>query len=136
MRIDVLGRLGTAAARYGLIGLGCATLNVGIVHVGHSVLHAPYILAAVATCLITIPISYFAHRRISFAQMGPGNGAEFLRFSMQQLSQFALGLLLLIALVEILVLHPTAAMLMVSVLMFAYGFITNASWVFRFARRR
>ena len=128
--------LGSSAARFGLVGMACAALNVAIVWVGHDVLGAPYFVAALATCLITIPLSYAAHRRFSF-QLGRGAGwPEFMRFVMQQLSQFALGLALLVAGVEVLGLRPALAMAAVSVLMFAYGFATNARWVFRVFGRR
>ena len=106
-------------------------LNVAIVYVGHDVLAQPYLWAAAATCLITIPLSYLAHRRFSFRRPGAVEWREFVRFLAQQLSQFGLGLLQLALFVEVFGLPPALAMAAVAVVMLAYGFITNATWVFR-----
>jgi putative flippase GtrA len=125
-----------AAARFGVVGAACAVLNVAIVWVGNDLLGAHYVAATLATCLITIPLAYAAHRRFSFALASPAGWAEFMRFAGQQLSQFVLGLVLLVAGVEVLGLPPVAAMALVSLLMFAYGFFTNARWVFRAFGRR
>jgi len=123
------------AGRYSLVGAACAVLNVAIVWLGHDVLGAPYVLAALATCVITIPLSYAAHRQFSFASSQPA-GPEFLRFVVQQLSQFGLGLVLLVLLVEVAGLPPTPGMAAVTALMVVYGFVTNGRWVFRAFGRR
>ena len=120
----------TTAGRFGLVGAACALLNVAIVHVGHDRLGWPYALAALATCVITIPLSYVAHARFTFAAQQEAAKAKFLRFVAQQLSQFMLGLAALAALVEGLGLPPTIAMVAVTGAMFVYGFVTNATWVF------
>lgn len=120
-----------AAVRFGLVGALCALLNVAIVYVGHDVLSQPYLLAAAATCLITVPLSYLAHRRFSFRRVAAAEWREFARFLAQQLSQFGIGLLLLMLLVEVFGLLPALAMAAVAGIMFVYGFITNATWVFR-----
>jgi putative flippase GtrA len=125
-----------SVVRFGLVGLACAALNVGIVWLGHHRLGAPYLVAALATCLITIPLSYFAHRSFSFAVAGRAGWAEFARFVAQQLSQFALGLALLVLTVEVGGIPPAAAMALVSVAMFVYGYLSNARWVFRVFGRR
>ncbi len=119
------------AGRYGLVGVACALLNVAIVFIGHDLLAWPYLVAAACTCFITIPLSYFAHRRFSFRQATNAGWAEFARFLAQQLSQFALGLLLLAAFVEGLGLPPALAMVAVSLALFVYGFACNRTWVFR-----
>lgn len=124
------------AGRYGVVGAVCAALNVAIVWIGHDLLGAPYLMAALATCVVTIPLSYIAHQRFSFARGEPASAAQFLRFVVQQLSQFALGLVLLVLLVDGLGLPPAPAMAVMSVLMFAYGFATNGRWVFRAFGRR
>ena len=120
-----------AAGRYGIVGVACAVLNVAIVWLGHDLLGAPYVLAALATCVVTIPLSYVAHQRFSFARRAPASAAQFKRFLIQQLSQFGLGLVLLVVLVEGAGLPPALGMAAMSVLMFAYGFATNGRWVFR-----
>jgi len=119
------------AYRFGLVGIACAFLNVTIVYLGHDVFKFPYILAAAATCFITIPLSYLLHRSFSFEQVSAASWCEFARFVTQQLSQFCLGLLLLMGIVECLDLPPVFAMVIVSGLMFLYGFITNSTWVFK-----
>ncbi|MCA3217080.1 MAG: GtrA family protein [Burkholderiales bacterium] len=128
--------LAARAGRYALVGAACAGLNVAIVWVGHDLLGAPYLMAALATCVVTIPLSYLTHRRFSFVVSGPAGGVEFARFVLQQLSQFALGLVLLVLLVETLGLPPAPGMAVVAALMFAYGFLINGRCVFRVFGRR
>lgn len=125
----------SSAGRFGLVGAACAGLNVGIVWLGHHQLGWPYLWAAATTCLVTIPLSYLAHREFSF---GPelraterSASGRFRRFLVQQLTQFALGLLLLVLFVETAGLPPATAMAAVAVLMFVFGYVSNAAWVFR-----
>jgi putative flippase GtrA len=127
--------LARTAGRYGVVSAACVVLNVAIVYVGHDLLHAPYLLAALATVFITIPLSYAAHRQFSFRVAQAAGWGEFARFLAQQLSQFGLGLVLLAGCVELLGLPPALGMVVVSALMFAYGLLTNDRWVFRGARR-
>lgn len=127
----MLGRLGAAALRFGAVGVGCTALNAGIVWAGTEWLRWPYLAAAAVTCLITIPLSFMAHRQLTFQLRGAARWREFGRYLLQQLSQFALGLTLMAALVEGGGLHPALAMVAASGLMFLYGFATNAGWVFR-----
>lgn len=122
-------------SRYGLVGFLCATLNVAIVWVGTEILGLMYGAAVALTCPITIPLSYWLHRRISFDVQAPSSMAEFLRFVAAQLSQFALGFALIALVVELLHWPAWIAMASVSVLMMAYGFLTSSSWVFRIWRK-
>jgi glycosyltransferase involved in cell wall biosynthesis/putative flippase GtrA len=124
-------RIAAMASRYGLVGLFCAALNVAIVWVGTEILGWSYGPAAALTCPITIPLSYWLHRRISFDVQEPSSVAEFLRFVLAQLSQFALGFALMALVVEVLHWPAWIAMAGVSVLMMAYGFLTSSAWVFR-----
>ena len=128
-------RVAAMASRYGLVGLFCAALNVAIVWVGTEILRLSYGPAAALTCPITIPLSYWLHRRISFDVQGPSSVAEFLRFVLAQLSQFALGFALMALVVEFLHWRAWIAMATVSVLMMAYGFLTSSAWVFRVWRK-
>jgi len=129
------GRLVAAVARYGGVGVACALLNVAILWLATERLRQPYPVGAAATCFITIPLSYFLHRWISFGIAAPPRWHEFARFVAAQLSQFALGFALLAAVVEGLGLRPWLAMVLVSGLMFAYGFVASSAWVFRLWRR-
>jgi glycosyltransferase involved in cell wall biosynthesis/putative flippase GtrA len=118
-------------SRYGAVGLACALLNIGIVWVGTERLRLPYPVAAGCTCLITIPLSYLLHRRVSFALPHGAQWREFARFVATQLSQFALGFLLMAAAIESLGWRPWVAMAIVSAAMMAYGFLASSTWVFR-----
>jgi len=130
LSLDVPAVVATAG-RFSVIGALCALLNVAIVYVGHDLLRWPYLNAAAMTSVITIPLSYAAHSRFSFRQRAAAGWAVFGRFLAQQLSQFLLGMLLLAALVQGLDLAPVLGMAAVAAIMWIYGFITNASWVFR-----
>jgi glycosyltransferase involved in cell wall biosynthesis/putative flippase GtrA len=91
-----------------------------------------YVGAAVAACMITVPLSYFFHRHITFQiASGPKEASEFLRFVLSQLVQFGAGLCVLVILVEWARLTPMWGMVLMTVLMFSYGFVVNASWVFK-----
>ena len=117
-------------SRYGLVGALCALLNVAIIAVGTQGLRLPYPVAAGCTCVITIPLSYLLHRRVSFAVAGLASWQEFGRFVAAQLSQFALGFVLMAAIIEGLGWRPWVAMAWVSIALAAYGFITSSAWVF------
>ena len=119
------------ALRYGVVGGFCTVLNIGIVWLGTERAHLAYPIAAISTCFITIPISYLLHRGITFAAIGPRRWAEWWRFVAAQLSQFALGLLLMSVVVETLGWRPWIAMGVVSAIMFVYGFLASSTWVFR-----
>jgi len=122
-------------SRYGLVGLFCALLNLGIVWTGTEILGLAYPLAAALTCPITIPLSYWLHRRISFDVRRPPSLMEFRRFVLAQLSQFALGVAAMALVIETLHWRPWIAMATVSLLMMAYGFAASSAWVFRIWQR-
>ncbi len=123
--------LPSVAWRHALVGSFCAALNVAIVHVGDQVLGWPYLLAAMMTCFITIPLSYLLHRRHSFRVGTQADLAEFLRFIAQQLLQFSAGLLLLAIGVEALGLTPTLAMAGTVVTLWLVSMAVQWRWVFR-----
>jgi putative flippase GtrA len=127
--------LPSVAGRHMLVGAGCALLNIGIVYVGTAVLHWPYLAAAWLTCFITIPTSYFLHRRHSFRLAGRANWGEFGRFLGQQFLQFCAGLALLSAGVEWLGLNPTLAMAAATAVLWLFSFLVQWRWVFRAALR-
>jgi glycosyltransferase involved in cell wall biosynthesis/putative flippase GtrA len=123
-------------SRYGVVGALCALLNVAIIAVVTQGLRLPYPIAAGCTCIITIPLSYLLHRRVSFEVAGLASWREFRRFVAAQLSQFALGFVLMAAIIEGLGWQPWVAMAWVSVALAAYGFITSSAWVFGVWKRR
>lgn len=137
-RLGAMTDVSALALRHALVGAACAALNVAIVHVGDRVLGLPYLLAALMTCLITIPTSYLLHRRHSFRVAGRINLPEFLRFLAQQLLQFGAGLMLLAFGVERLGLAPSVAMALAIVLMWIFSLLVQWRWVFKLpqAKRR
>lgn len=126
-----VGGVSSVALRHAVVGGACAALNVAIVHVGDRVTGLPYLWAALMTCFITIPTSYLLHRRHSFRVEGRMHLAEFLRFLLQQLLQFAAGLVLLAFGVERLGLAPSLAMALSIVLMWAFSLLVQWRWVFK-----
>lgn len=119
------------AGRHMAVGATCALLNVGLVHVGTAVLHWPYLAAAWLTCFITIPLSYFLHRRHSFRLTGGASWSEFGRFLGQQFLQFFAGLVLLSIGVEWLELNPTLSMAAATAVLWLFSFVMQWRWVFR-----
>lgn len=122
-----------------LVGAACAGLNIGLVFVGTALLHWPYLAAAWLTCFITIPTSYFLHRRHSFRLSERASWPEFGRFLGQQFLQFCAGLVLLSIGVEWLGLNPTLAMVAATAVLWLFSFLVQWRWVFRtalHARRR
>ncbi|MEO6280217.1 GtrA family protein [Roseateles sp.] len=117
--------------RHAWVGLLCALLNIGLVHAGTAWLHWPYLAAAWLTCIITIPTSYFLHRRHSFRLQESASWREFGRFVGQQLLQFCAGLALLSAGVEWLGLNPTLAMALATAVLWLFSFVVQWRWVFR-----
>jgi putative flippase GtrA len=128
-------RLPGTAGRHMLVGAGCALLNIGLVHLGTAVLHWPYLAAAWLTCFITIPLSYFLHRRHSFRLAERASWPEFARFVGQQFLQFCAGLALLSVGVEWLGLNPTLAMAAATAVLWLFSFVAQWRWVFRAALR-
>lgn len=124
------GRIAGASIRYGIVGAGCALLNIAIIWLGTERAHFPYPLAAIGTCFVTIPIAFLLHRRVSFHKQGGAKRREWWRFLILQLSQFCIGLLGMTAAVELFRLPPWMAMAAVSALMFLYGFFGSCAWVF------
>jgi glycosyltransferase involved in cell wall biosynthesis/putative flippase GtrA len=122
------------ASRYAPVGLFCAGLNIAIVWVGTELAGLAYPWAVALTCPITIPLSYWLHRRISFEVRPAATLREFARFVLAQLSQFALGFLAMAAVVEGLHWRPWIALASVSVMMMVYGFLASSAWVFRLWR--
>jgi putative flippase GtrA len=121
------------AGRFAMVGAACAALNFTIMFVGTVVVGIHYVEAALLACLITVPVSYFFHRRVTF-RISPtwqGEASEFLRFVLSQLVQFGVGLCILVALVERAGFTPMWGMVMMTALMFAYGFVVNSTWVFK-----
>jgi glycosyltransferase involved in cell wall biosynthesis/putative flippase GtrA len=126
-------RVGAMAARFALVGALCAAINLAIMFLGTTLIGINYVAAAFATCLITIPLSYFFHRRITYRlpNAQKGEGTEFLRFVLNQLLQFAAGLCVLVVLVEKIGLTPIWGSVVMTGLMFVYGFLMNSTWVFQ-----
>lgn len=124
-------RLPGLVTRHMAVGAGCALLNIALVHGGTEWLRWPYPLAAMLTCLVTIPTSYFLHRRHSFRVSHSASRREFVRFLGQQLMQFAIGLALLSIGVEWLGLHPTLAMAAATAVLWLLSFVAQWRWVFR-----
>lgn len=124
-------RIASQAMRYGLVGGACAVINIAIVYVGHDLLGVHYVVAALLTCAVTIPLGYMLHARLTFATGRAAGWPEFGRFLTVQLAQFALGLGLMALLVELLMLTPVVAMIAVSFLLYLYGFVASARWVYR-----
>jgi len=129
-----------AAIRHGLVGLLCSALNVAIVYVTHVWLGMPYLLGLAATCVITIPLSYFLHRAVTFRSTQPASLAEAWRFLVQQMTQFSVGVALTVLAVEGMGLSPTLAFALATLLLWTFAFLSQAVWVFRAgppaARRR
>jgi putative flippase GtrA len=125
--------LGRLIARFASVGAVCTALNLAIMFVGTELAGLPYLVAALLTCAITIPTSYFLHREFTFQTDGQRTGEQqrFWRFVATQLLQFSGGLAFLALLVEVLGLRPMWAMVAVSATMFIYGFVTTSTWVFR-----
>ncbi len=121
------------AVRFGIVGAACSVLNVFIVYFGTSVLHLHYAVALLTTCLITIPLSYFAHRGFTFGIRGAleKRWREAGRFVIAQVGQFVLGFGLLMAAVEWAFMTPVVGMVAVTALMFLFGLAANGAWVFR-----
>ncbi len=122
--------IAAAAGRFSLVGAFCAALNIAIIYVGTEWLGATYWLAALATCVITIPLSYGLHRGFTFNVGTPAHWREFQRFVLAQLSQFAMGMLAMAALVEGTGMRPWLAMALVTATMMVYGFCASSMWVF------
>ena len=122
-------------SRYGPVGLLCATLNVAIVWMATELLGLDYLVASVLACSTTITLSYWMHRRITFELTRASTLDEFVRHVMAQLSQFAIGMVLMTGIVEFLHCAPWLAMAAVSVMMMGYGFLMSSSWVFRIWRK-
>lgn len=123
--------LPAAAGRHMLVGASCALLNIVLIHVGTALLHWPYLAAAWLNVLVTIPASYFMHRRVSFRVDHDTSWPEFGRFVGQQFLQFCLGLALLAIGVEWLGLNPTLSMAVATIVLWLFSFIVQWRWVFR-----
>jgi glycosyltransferase involved in cell wall biosynthesis/putative flippase GtrA len=119
--------------RYAMVGAACSALNISIMFVGTVVVGINYVAAALLTCLITIPLSYLFHRRITFRLSSAWKGEilEFLRFVVSQLVQFGAGLCVLVILVERVGLTPMWGTVSMTAVMFVYGFVVNSTWVFQ-----
>jgi len=126
-------RVVAMAGRFAVVGAVCAALNMAIMFVGIVVIRINYVTAALFTCLITIPLSYFFHRHITFriASVWRGEASEFLRYAISQSVQFGAGLCLLVVLVEWAGLTPMWGTVLMTALMFGYGFVVNSTWVFK-----
>jgi glycosyltransferase involved in cell wall biosynthesis/putative flippase GtrA len=127
-----IGSVVGMAGRFALVGAVCAVLNIAIMYTGTVLVGVNYLTSALLTCAITIPLSYFFHRRFTFRILGSWRGelSEFLRFVFTQLTQFGAGLSVLVALVEWVKMTPMWATVLMTALMFGYGFIVNSTWVF------
>jgi len=119
------------AVRHGLVGLLCSLLNLAIVHGTDVWLRAPYLLGLAATCVITIPLSYFLHRSVTFRSAHPASLPEAGRFAVQQLAQFGVGVVLTILAVEVLTFTPTLAFGLATLVLWSFAFLSQAVWVFR-----
>src|SRR5260370_38095920 len=79
--------------RFAAVGAACSALNIAIMFLGNVVAGINYVATSLLTCLITIPLSYLFHRRITFRITSAwGEAPEFLRFVISQLVQFGAGL--------------------------------------------
>lgn len=129
-------RLLLLVLRFGAVGATCAALNIAIMFVGTVIFERSYVVSALTTFILTIPLSYFLHRKITFqlAQDRKGKTTEFFRFLVYQLVQFAVGLCVLITLVHGMRISPVWATALMSALMFCVSFLMNSTWVFRVFR--
>jgi glycosyltransferase involved in cell wall biosynthesis/putative flippase GtrA len=126
-------RVVAMVGRFAVGGAACSALNIAIMFVGTVVVGINYVATALLTCLITIPLSYLFHRRITF-RITPawgGEAPEFLRFVISQFVQFGAGLCVLVILVEWVGFTPIWGMVVMTALMFGYGFVVNSTWVFQ-----
>lgn len=127
-----LHKIVTAAVRYGVVGATCALLNVGIIFVGTEVIEIGYILSALSTCVITIPISYVMHVSFSFEKKLGFRFFELAKFLALQFLQFFLGVGLMAVQIEIFEIRPWVAMTGSILLLYFFGFFLNSVWVFNF----
>ena len=118
--------------RFAVVGIVCSVLNIVIMFTGTVVVGINYIAAALSACMITVPLSYIFHRRITFRIASEWTEAsEFVRFVVSQLVQFGAGLCVLVVLVEWVGLSPMWGTVLMTALMFGYGFVVNSTWVFQ-----
>lgn len=134
MMVDWLAvhKVVSAAARYGMVGILCAVLNVGIVYVGTELIRIGYVMSALVTCIITIPISYIMHVRFSFEGRLEFRIFELIRFLFVQFAQFFVGFGVVALQVELLGIRPWIAMLFAIGLLYVLGFFLNSVWVFNY----
>lgn len=129
------GALSGLMSRHAVVGATCALLNICLLHVATAWAGLPYLIAAMLTCLVSFPLGFLLHRRVSFRLATHASWAEFGRFLSQQLLQFCLGLALLSAGVELLRLSPTLALALATLAMWLLAFLVQWRWVFRVSQR-
>jgi putative flippase GtrA len=130
-----LRALPATAARHASVGVLCAALNIGIVYVCAEVFGWHYLAAIAVTVLITVPVSYVLHRRISFRLSYAASLAEAGRFLAQQCLQLVAGTLLLGMGVEILGLAPAVAMAAAVLVLWVFALAMHFFWVFAHSAR-
>jgi len=125
------GRIQNLLSRHAIVGIGCSLLNIGIIYIGTSIFNISYLFSVFSTIFITIPISYFLHRRFSFRIESSASILEFFRFLSQQFFQFSIGVVLLVASVEWMKMNPTLGMTVTTLVLWIFSFIVQYFWVFK-----
>ncbi len=131
----IKARIAWSALRYAISGAFCAGLNILIIYLGTEILLISYVFSAIATCFITIPISYFLHKWFTFKLDLKVVGKELFKFVLTQMTQFSLGVALMILVVETAGVRPWVGMALSTAALYVLGFTLNSTWVFNHLNR-
>jgi putative flippase GtrA len=118
-------------ARFGGVGTLCALMNFVILYVGTSLLHAHYLISAVASFAFLTPLSYFLHKVFSFRNQRPAAVGQLAQYLLSLVVGVAANLGLMIALVELAGINYLVAAVLSTAIVFAGSYAANALWVFR-----
>jgi putative flippase GtrA len=118
-------------ARFSGVGSLCALMNLVILYVGTSLLHAHYLISAAASFAFLTPMSYFLHKVFSFRDRRPAAVGQLAQYILSLVLGVAANLGLMIALVELAGLNYLVAAVLSTAIVFAGSYAANAFWVFR-----
>ena len=120
--------------RFGGVGGLCALLNLLILYVGTSLLHAHYLVSAAVSFAILTPLGYLLHKAFSFRDRQPATVCQLAQYLFNLVLAVAANMGLMIALVELVGINYLLATVSATIIVFAGSYAGSAFWVFSVRR--
>ena len=117
--------------KYLMVGAFCALLNIVMQSVFMLVFGAHYALSTGIAFVILLPLSFFLHKKVTFQTRGAWSPSRFALYTLQWLVLLAANMALLGLFVDVMRLHATVGLVLVTLISHIISFLYSRRFVFQ-----